>query len=53
MLEFCSWFDFKVVHVPGKENIIADALSLRPDVAATVMEDETQGTAFLQQICQA
>ena len=38
--------------MPGKENV-ADALSRLPDMAAVVVEDETQGIAFLQHIHQA
>ena len=53
MLEFCSQFNFEVVHVAGKENVVADAISQPPDMAAVVMEDEMQGTALLQRICQA
>ena len=37
-LDFLSQFDFAVVHVPGKSNVVADALSHRPDLATAVVD---------------
>ena len=39
--------------MPGKENVIAKALSWQLDVAAAIMEDESQGIALLQRIREA
>ena len=39
-----------MVHIPGKENVAADALSWCPDmVAAVVSIDDSQGSASLLQ----
>ena len=44
-----------MVQFPGKENVVADMLSWRPDMVAAVFGvDGSQGTAsLLQQICVA
>ena len=36
--DFLSQFDFAVVHMLGKSNVVADALSRRPDLATAVVD---------------
>ena len=39
-----------MVHIPGKDNFVADALSRRPDLVATVVgADDLYGTTGLLQ----
>ena len=49
-MDFLSQFDFAVVHVPGKSNIVADALSSRPDLATAVVNTTAQSPAVLSQV---
>ena len=35
-LDLFSQFDITIYHVPGKSNVVANALSHRPDLAAVV-----------------
>ena len=35
-LDFFSQFDITIHYVPGKFNVVADALSCRPDLAAII-----------------
>jgi len=35
-LDLFSQFDMTIRHVPGKSNVVTDALSCRPDLAAIV-----------------
>ena len=37
-LDFLSQFDFAIVQVPEKSNVMADALSHRPDLATAVVD---------------
>ena len=55
MLKFCSQFDFEVVHMPGKKNVVDVTLSQFSDLVATVVgADDQQGTTgLLQHICDA
>jgi len=41
-------YDFTITHIPGKDNIVADALSRIP-----VPEDETEDTAVLNAVLRA
>ena len=38
MLDFVLQFDFAVMHMLGKSNVVADALSCRPDLATAVVD---------------
>ena len=38
------------MHVPGKSNIVAEALLCRPDLAAAVVDTTAQGAALLSQV---
>jgi transposase InsO family protein len=42
-------FDFDIVHRPGKENIVADALSRRPDYSISAITWLTADSGLLQQ----
>ena len=39
-----------MVHVPGKSNVVADALYRRPDLAAAVVDTTAQGDAVLSRV---
>lgn len=39
--------------MPGKSNVVADALSRRPDLAAVVVDTTEQGAAVLQRVREA
>ena len=43
-------FDFAVVHVLGKSNVAADALSRRPDLATAIVDTMVQGAAMLLRV---
>ena len=38
MLDFVLQFDFAVMHMLGKSNVVADALSHRPDLATAIVD---------------
>lgn len=54
-IEFLEEFDFEMIYRPGKDNVVADALSRRPDLKVNeLIETEANiSTPILEQIKQA